>query len=603
MRKITTGLLTSAVLLGIAISLVCVALGTGTWATIGIAIVGGTLPLWPIHHQTVGELLVAKRRYRHRPRGRNEIVDMNDTGVTYGNGEIGVVLEIDPAPFTVTILYEPSEEPVNDTESDPDAVEDDDLAGFLDGTTTNQSEIPGLDPDTIYGSSEPEDITDTGNDPVDETVAEDTEHLDDADDEPEPTADRPATMPTLPLSTIRGFLHRSGINAARIRIHTNGYLTADTSPAAEDYLNHIPLTSPPPINQATAIEVGVAMDKSLQAIYNRMLDDTPEAIAQASGRTAYVVAARILRSLSRHRIASHIATITQIRDYHDRVLDTLNESIAGETPTHGAGEVNQSVTYVPHRHDPEALHDVYAYGNTITSTWDLIGTPDSAVIDTAITVAAPTLDGARAPEFGAWYPPRYRQGNLQTRALPLAVTVEANAIPVHTLTDEYDASIAAHGSGPFLGTTPDNGALFLNATTGGRTMWMCAAPWHLSSLLYRLAQAGTSVNVTVPAAKPFVDVLNSPWISYDTDLDDTGGILIIDADTTRPPSPVPANTAVIAYSPRNRPEAAPYLLYPVTETDYVIRSMSNEKAFRWDLTHHEYDLLDQAQHLVDSSSI
>ncbi|MCK0441123.1 hypothetical protein MUG78_17120 [Gordonia alkaliphila] len=656
--RISTGATITATFLAITISAVGAVFGANLWVAAITGLVLGSVPLWPAsRNESVAETILARWHYRRRGarRGTNLLFDQDSAGTTWSHGKCSVYVQIDPQPFALTVIdpvdldavdtapvdhrppadevhasadldgplgAAPSEQPWDQDAYQesiqyvPPATDIVDTSDMLAVVASEQARQPlgaATDPDPALGGGLADvananeitavlDLRDLDSDPGSgPDGAENPDGAEDSDDAEDSDTDSPArrTAATLPLSVLAEYLDRSGVHVDSLRVITNGYLSLEESRLATDYLNQIPDAPRPPINQATVIEVVIDVRDSMDAIAARMLEDSPEAFARATSRTAYVVAARLLRALARHRIRSHILTVEQVRDFHDRALDTLNDAIAAEEPRHSTSDTDTTVTYIPRRLDQYALIDSYTYGSTITSTWDVRGTGTAdAVVDTALTITAPDLERAAPPPAGHWYPPRYRQGDLQTRALPMADTVDSAGTRTHQLTPELDTAIYLHGPGIHLGPTPDGAALFVNLEPAGRTLWMFGGTWHLSSLIARLSLAGIAVNVEVEALRSYVQALDSDWVNYDTPLD-TPGVRIVAAGPDQPPPPADPNTTLIAYSPSWRPEAAPYMLYAQNKDgDFTIKSMSDEEHFHWELTDAEWDHLTAADELA-----
>lgn len=407
------------------------------------------------------------------------------------------------------------------------------------------------------------------------------------------------TLPTLPMTTLTKFLNRSGINLAGIRVITNGYATPDDSYLAQQYADMLPEEVRPPITHTTVLQVNLKLARSLAAIYRRM---TTDSVPMAAGKAAWVAAARIVRALSRARISSHIMTLNEIRDFQDRVLDSLNDGILHETATLGAGEHLTSRSYIASRLGLASLAESYTPAVTLTSTWNIQGTtPNNATIQACATAAAADPELVTPPDTGRWYPPSYMQVDIQTHALPMAVTVELPGTPTHILDDTADDLIPRYGAGIYLGDTDNGDSVFLNTETGGKVLWMLGAEWHLQSLIARLALTGTPIYIRVDAMHSFINVLDLDHVrQIDATQNPTNGILIIDSEHEDPRTTIPSDLAVIAFNRRTRPEAAHHCIYPQTESQFVIRSLSQQETFTWRLGAAEVSAIRAAREVAAS---
>jgi hypothetical protein len=402
------------------------------------------------------------------------------------------------------------------------------------------------------------------------------------------------------MTTLTKFLNRSGINLDSIRIITNGYSAPDNSHLAQQYAAMLPEGVHPPLTHSTILQVNLKVARSLSAIYRRM---TTDSVPLAAGKATWVAAARIVRALSRARISSHIMTLNEIRDFQDRVLDSLNDGILHETATLGAGEHLASRSYIATRLGHDSLAESYTPAVTLTSTWNVQGaTPLNATIQACCTAAATDVEQLTPPATGRWYPPSHMQVDVQTHALPMAVTVGLPGAPTHILNDTADELIPRYGAGIYLGDNDDGDSVFLNTETGGKVLWVLSAEWHLQSLIARLALTGIPIHIRVDAMLPFINVLDLDHVRHlDSTETPTTGILIIDSEHEDPQTTIPKGLAVIAFNRHTRPEAAHHCIYPKTETQFIIRSLNQQETFTWKLGAAEVSAIRAAREVATAS--
>ncbi|WP_301850661.1 type VII secretion protein EccE [Rhodococcus pyridinivorans] len=380
---------------------------------------------------------------------------------------------------------------------------------------------------------------------------------------------------TLPVDLIREYLVQADVHLESIRVLAAAYRTYSDDPYNLAYEGIVGETAMPE-SLRTIIEVRVNLSKSYQSVKARATDGS---IPAGVGKAAHVVSARLERQLNVAGFDAKLLKASEIRDYHDRILAPLNDGFKDERWTYLGGPV-PTVTAEPAEWSELAVErwlgvpaDRMAYVLEIaadrrqhmTAGMTLAYSSDDASDLPARSLRLKLNDG--------------EHGDRATALLPLAQTI---APPTPSLTlrsgTRFPVSLPAFGLGVFLGPEASGaGRVFLNVETGGKVLWLETPESFVHQLAARVSTTGAQVGVYADTPAWSDVTAQVPGIR----IAPTGPVDVA-IYHGRPPSRVPASTAVLVWAPDGAPRTATYRITADQFGVMTVVSRSTRMQFAWE---------------------
>lgn len=337
-------------------------------------------------------------------------------------------------------------------------------------------------------------------------------------------------LDTLPLDVLTKYLldNVDGLQPDTLNVISHCSRVADAGPYSGVYSSSVPNQAYP--GSQTVVEVTMTLEHNLRDVYMRTGTSDPSSITgigNGIARSLFVCTYRLVNTLRRNGIHSHILTEKEVRAFNDLALTQLNSAFVGETWDGMVGDddgPNARVVYIPK--DSEVIPELDIYSRSTLSSRRLVSRGKFVERDGICIVT----DDVDVPEVEGGEIAAGVQGDLAMRVVPLANHVDCPVDPVvYSRDSEVTCTYPSQSLGVYAGVAAvadEDGdvvrsdiQVFLDlAGTKGDILYVDADRRTRWSLLARLATIGEHVTVLSKASEDSSTAtrLSIPTLKTDT---------------------------------------------------------------------------------------